>query len=158
MWRTYGLTSAVFGAVGTAVLAGAAATFADAPPGANYWGYVPPTIIFTSDDSSITATIRNPNDKGFCFAAIGIPGDTGVHDPNDHSGSMHIFGEDHDAPWPAAQQSSTITHRDLPPALYSVSGWCADSETSVQRSDQVTYQVRVGSVLNPSSGSLVFGS
>ncbi|MGW6730141.1 hypothetical protein ACWF9G_29940 [Nocardia sp. NPDC055029] len=106
--------------------------------------YQPPQLAFVAQgDDSIVATIINPNDRGVCFAVIGI------------DGSVHEFTE-HD-PAGSAGPGSTVrpVRSGLAPGRYQLSGFCGSSHTSPDQVKGSDYTVEVPAS-KPSTGS--FGS
>ena len=128
--------------------------------------YQPPVVSFMSDDSSITATITNPNDRGICSLSITQDPEPLVNDPNDHtSGLLVLFTED-PAAWPQAGEMATLTREGLAPGLYRGSGFCGTPAPNStpgaawimgQLSEPISYEIRVGPEPQP-TGSLMFGS
>ncbi|MBJ7481635.1 hypothetical protein [Rhodococcus sp. (in: high G+C Gram-positive bacteria)] len=123
--------------------------------------YQPPVVSLVSDDSSITATITNPNDQGICTLAISSAPRPLVNDPNDHTRSLEPFTED-TAAWPQAGQTVELTRAELVPGVYDLTGWCGQPAPGGgwvmgQLSNGVSYDVRVGPEPQP-TGSLMFGS
>ena len=112
------------------------AASAVATPGvasAEPYDWQPPEVTFVAGNDSLTAIIHNPNDRGYCYAGIGV------------DGSVHIFGEDHDAAWPAGGETFEVTHEGLAPGVYNVHSFCALSETEAyERSEPRFDDVRVG--------------
>jgi len=128
--------------------------------------YQPPVVSIISDDSSITATITNPNDRGICSLSITQDPAPLVNDPNDHtSGLLVLFTED-PAAWPQAGETATLTRDGLAPGLYRGSGFCGTPAPNStpgaawimgQLSEPISYEIRVGAEPQP-TGSLMFGS
>lgn len=156
--RGISVAAAVLG-LGAVVAPIATASDAILPGPYDPYPYEPPTITFAAGDSSITATITNPNDKGYCYATIGMPGD-GDGGPNDHSGTVEIFGGEHDADWPGPGETTTLTQTGLPEYVYRIHADCAATEHSISRSDRVEYEVAVGQDNSAPDGSAtgLFGS
>ncbi|MFE9583266.1 hypothetical protein ACFYO1_43315 [Nocardia sp. NPDC006044] len=82
-------------------------------------GYQPPELTFAATGPhEITATIRNPNAAGICYATIGI--DTSVHEFAEHDGTGY-------AP---AGQTIRVTRHNLAAGRYRLGGFCGTSSTS----------------------------
>ncbi|MCA1007021.1 hypothetical protein LCL87_14950 [Rhodococcus hoagii] len=128
-------------------------------------------MTLTSDDSSITATITNPNGPyvvaGYtrtCSLGIGIAGSV---EPFENPNWQTTRPDPTDATiYPQAGQTVTITRDNLPQGRYSLSGTCGQLASDGgwlwqygQLSDPVTYEIWVGPEPKPEpAGSLMFGS
>ncbi len=137
---------------------------------------LPPVVTLTSDDSSITATITNPNGprvvKGYtrtCTLSIdGSP--EGFSDsvlPFENPDWQNHPSDPTDANiYPQAGQTVTVTRTGLPQGRYSLFGLCGQMSHgggwmwgSGQLSERVQYEILVGPEPRPEpTGSLAFGS
>ena len=137
---------------------------------------LPPAVTLTSDDSSITATITNPNgplvvDGHTRTCTLSIDGSPeGFSDsvlpfenPNPHTNPSNPTDT---TLYPQAGQTVTVTRDGLPQGRYSLFGLCGQMSygggwmwAAGQLSERVPYEIWVGP--KPGSepaGSLVFGS
>lgn len=144
-----------------------AAAHADAPP-----ALLPPVVTLTSDDSSITATITNPNEprviSGYtltCTLTLGGPSTNGTvwpfEDPDPHGGTPTDPSSD-TTRYPHAGQTVTITRDGLAQGQYRLDGQCGQLSNrgggwlwaAGASSERVEYEIWVGPQPQQPSGLL----
>ncbi|MFJ1455250.1 hypothetical protein [Nocardia sp. N2S4-5] len=124
-----------------AVSVGAGPSFAVSPG-----GYQVPELSFAvTGPGEVTATVRNPNGSGICWATIGI------------DGSVHEFAEHGGAGYAQAGQTIQVSRGDLAAGRYLLGGGCGATETDPHQVVAPTQEVTVPpDISQPPSGS--FGS
>ncbi|WP_433661019.1 hypothetical protein ACQPW1_01730 [Nocardia sp. CA-128927] len=128
--------------VGLIVTAGVLSLTSTTGAGAAPVEYQPPELTFVATGPhEITATIRNPNATGICYAIIGL--DTSVHEFAEHDGTGY-------AP---AGRTIQVTRHDLPADRYRLSGYCGSSATSRDQRKAPDQEVIVPGDKPGSSGS-----
>lgn len=129
-------------------------TAGPASAGWDDYNYQQAEATFTTTNSSITATIHNPNEQGVCNTSIRIGGNGG---PDDHTGHLAPFGGLTESEWPTAGQTVTATHDGLEPGEYRITTFCRLTITNWGNYSTREDTIRVGPEPAP-AGSLGLGS